>query len=165
MSRMAARSCSLVQGSLRLLEVGDIDSYPMNKPGPTILPPDHLGFALKPEHPAVSRDDTVGGSQWFAGQKHFRRFHAPSRFVVRMNLLIPPHRVFQPFALRKTKRRLNLRADIGFRRIPLSRYAMNTTAGICSTSARYFASRFMAGGFQSRVRIHCFDRIGGSYWS
>jgi hypothetical protein len=31
-----------------------------------------------------------------------------------MNLLIPAHRIFQPFALRKTKRRFNLRTYVGF---------------------------------------------------
>ena len=34
--------------------------------------------------------------------------------VVRMNLLIPAHWIFQPFALRKSHHRFNLRADVGF---------------------------------------------------
>ena len=50
----------------------------------------------------------------FAGEKHLRRFHAPSRLVIGMNLLVPAHRVFQPFTLGKTQRRFNLRAHVGF---------------------------------------------------
>ena len=49
----------LLQGPFRLLELGDIDSDPVNKPRPAILMPDHFGFALKPKHPAVTRHDPV----------------------------------------------------------------------------------------------------------
>ena len=104
----------LLQGPFRLLELGDIDSDAVNKPRPAILMPDHFGFALKPKHPAVTRHDPVRGSQGFAREEHLRRFHAPSRFVIGVDLLIPAHRVFQPFTLGKTQRCFNLRAYVSF---------------------------------------------------
>ncbi len=43
-----------------------------------------------------------------------RGFNAPPRFVVRMNLLVPAHWVFQPFTLRRTQRCFDLRTYVGF---------------------------------------------------
>ena len=107
----------------------------MNKPGLAILAANHLGFAMKPDHAAVARQHPVGRPQRLAGKKHLGGFRAPALLVVGMNLLIPAHRIFQPFFLREAQRRFDLRADIGFADAAIE-IGHEDTAGICSTSAR-----------------------------
>src|SRR6516164_7717389 len=99
---------------LETLALGNVESHAVDEPGPSILPANHLRFALKPEHSSIARHDAVRRAQRFTRKEHLSSFYSPSHLVIGMNLLIPPHRVLQPFALRKTERSFNLRAYVGF---------------------------------------------------
>ena len=90
----------------------------MNQGSPSVLA-NHLGFAMKPDHPAVARHHAIGRAQRTAGKKHLGRFDAPALLVVGMDVAVPAHRIFQPFFLRKTQRRFDLRADVGFADSPI----------------------------------------------
>src|SRR5579863_1918762 len=92
----------------------NVESHPVDEPWPAILAANHLCFTLKPKYFSVSGNDPIGRTQRLAGEEHLCSFLAPSHLVIGMNLLIPPHWIFEPFALRKPKGRLNLRAYIGF---------------------------------------------------
>src|SRR3984885_12906625 len=74
---------------------------------------------MKPDYPAIPGDHAVGGAQRCTGKKHLSSFNTPALFVLGMNLLIPANGIFQPFFLRKTESRLDLRTDIGFTDSPL----------------------------------------------
>jgi len=102
----------LFQLALGFLEFGNIDGCTMNEPGRAIVALDHLGFALKPDHATVARQHSIDRTQRLAGQKNTGRFHAPTIFVVGVNLLIPTHRIVEPLFLFETERRLDLRADV-----------------------------------------------------
>ena len=103
-----------LQRFFRLLQLRDVYAHAMNKPGAAVLLADHLGFAMEPKNSSVAREHSIGGLQRFAGEKHFRRFGTPTLLIVRINLLVPAHRIFQPLVLRKTERSFNLGADVGF---------------------------------------------------
>ena len=102
-----------VKGVFGLFQLGNVETYAVNEPGPAIPLPNHFGFALKPNHPAIPRDHAVTGFQGIAGKKHLRGIGTPSRFILGMYVLIPAHGILQPFALRKPERRLDLRTDVG----------------------------------------------------
>src|SRR5215469_3259863 len=102
-----------LQLQLGLLEVGNVEGNAMDEPRSAVGTADHSGFALEPDHPAVASHDTVGRSQGLAGKKHFGSFHAPAIFVIGMDLLVPEHRIFQPFRLGEPQCRFDLRTHIG----------------------------------------------------
>ena len=106
------RSC--LQRLFRLLQIGDVESHAVNEPGPAIFPADHLGFAVKPDDSPVPRKHAIGRPQRFARKKQLCRFDAPPLLVVRMDLLVPADRIFQPLLLREAEDRLDLRAHVGF---------------------------------------------------
>src|SRR5215470_6170360 len=86
----------------------------MDEPGAAIWSANHLGFALKPDHATVSRNYSIGGAQRLTRKKHFGSLDTPALLVVRMNLLVPEHRVFEPFRLRKPESRFDLRTYVRF---------------------------------------------------
>src|SRR5579872_341527 len=96
------------------LELSDIEGNAVDEPGPSVLATNHLGFAVKPDYSAISRNYTIGGAQWSAREKHLRCLDAPTLFVLGMDLLIPANGIFQPFFLRKTQAGFNLWTHIGF---------------------------------------------------
>ena len=91
----------------------------VNEPRSAVGTADHLGFTAKPNDTAIPRNYAVSRSQGFARQEHFGGLNAPALLIVGMNLLVPAHRIFKPLRLRKTERRFNLRADIGFADSPI----------------------------------------------
>src|SRR6202041_3153848 len=74
---------------LQTFSLGNVKSYAVNEPRPTIFAANHFCFALKPEHPAIARHDAVRRAQRFAREEHLCGFLAPAHLVVGMNLLIP----------------------------------------------------------------------------
>src|ERR1700751_3883541 len=74
---------------LGMLEVGDVEGNPVNEPGAAIRTANHLGFALEPDHAAVSGDDAIGRAQRLARQKHLGGLDAPTLLVIGVNLLVP----------------------------------------------------------------------------
>ncbi len=48
-----------LQGLFRPLEIGDIECHAMDEPGLAIFAAHHLGFAVKPDHVPVPRDDAI----------------------------------------------------------------------------------------------------------
>src|ERR1700722_12984605 len=85
----------------------------MDKPRLTIRMPHHLGIAVEPDGPAIPCDHTIGGAQRLAGEKHLGGFQTPAPLILRMDVLIPANRIFQPFFARITERCLDLGAYIG----------------------------------------------------
>jgi hypothetical protein len=71
-----------------------------------------LHFALKSYDAPVPREHAINRSERLAGHKHPGNFRAPTLFVFGMNVLIPAHRIVEPFFLRETERGFDLRADI-----------------------------------------------------
>ena len=99
---------------LKALSLGNIKSHSVNEPRSSIVFANHLRFALKPKRFSVARDDAIRRSQWLARKEHLRGFQAPSHLVIGMNLLVPPHGILKPLALRETQSRFDLRAYVGF---------------------------------------------------
>src|SRR5271168_3629006 len=94
------RGADVQNGFLEPFSFRNIESHTVDEPWPSIFPANHLRLALKPKHSSIARNHAVSRSQRLAGQEHFRGLHAPSHLVIGMNLPVPAHRVFQPFALR-----------------------------------------------------------------
>ena len=102
------------QGFFRPLQVGDIETDTMNEPRAAIVSPDHLGFAVKPDHTPIAGQHAVCRTQRFAAEEQLSGFHAPALFVVGMDLRIPANRILQPLFLRETEHGFDLRTDVGF---------------------------------------------------
>src|SRR5271170_6590386 len=60
------------------LEFSNVKRDAMDEPRASILPADHLGFAMKPDHPAISRQDPIGGTKRRSRKKHLCGFDAPA---------------------------------------------------------------------------------------
>ena len=55
-----------LQRFFRLLQVGDVEPDAVNEPRAAIVAPDHLGFAMKPDHAAIARKHAIGRPQRLA---------------------------------------------------------------------------------------------------
>ena len=103
-----------LQRLLHLLEFRDVEADAVNEPGLAVVAPHQPGFAMKPDHAPVARHHPIRRPQRLAGKKHLRGFDAPAVLIVGMDLLVPANRILQPFFLRKSERRFDLRTHIGF---------------------------------------------------
>src|SRR5687767_8053314 len=84
----------------------------MDEPRATVVIADHFSFAVKPDNAPVASKDSIKRFQWLTRQEQFRSFDAPSILVVWMDLLIPAHRIIQPFFLSESQYLFDLRANI-----------------------------------------------------
>ncbi len=98
----------------RQLQVRDVERDALDEPGSPVATPHDLGFALEPDDVAVPRDHAVDRSEGVPRQEHGGGILAPALFLVRMDLVVPADRIFQPLLLRESQRRFDLRADIRF---------------------------------------------------
>ena len=104
---------------LGILEVSDVERDSMDEPGISVTAADHFGFALKPDHPSVAGENPVGRLQGLPRLKHLGSFHTPTLPILRVDVLIPQHRIFQPFGLLEAEGLFYLRIDIGLTRSPI----------------------------------------------
>src|ERR1700722_19081639 len=86
----------------------------MNEPGTPVIVQHDLGFTLEPYHVTVAGNYSIAGADGLAGEKYLGSLHAPALFIVRMDLLVPADRVFQPFITRESQRHFNVRTDVGW---------------------------------------------------
>src|SRR5579859_7721398 len=112
---------------------------------------------MKPEHAAISRQDTIGRTQRLSSKKHLGRFDAPAFLVVSVNLVVPANRIFQPLFLRETESGLDLGADVSL---------ADTAIEICheNNSGDLLYQRAVSGFKVGKLRILCFTRTRMFRW-
>ena len=102
----------LLQSSLGVLQIGDVEGNAVDEPGRSVGVAHHTGIAVEPDHAAVPCNHAVGGAKRLAREKHTGRFNAPALLVVGMNSVIPADRIFEPLFARVAERCFDLRADV-----------------------------------------------------
>src|SRR5579872_552110 len=102
----------LFQGFLCQLELGNIVADSLNANRPSLLVSDYLDLTTDPYHAVITGDKPIYRSKRLVQDQEAGELDVPTRFVVRVQPLIPEHRVFQPLLPGKAQKGLDLRADI-----------------------------------------------------
>src|SRR5439155_14479209 len=62
----------------------------------------------------IASDEAALGPKWSAGPTSPSEFFVPQRAIAGMQLRVPEERILEPLLLRKSKKRLDVRADVDF---------------------------------------------------
>ncbi len=103
-----------LQRFLGVFAFGDVEGDSLQKNRPAHFVPNHLGLAMHPNHTAVAGQKTVLGSERRSSGTGPRELGMPAQLIVRVQLAVPQHGIFQPLFLGETEQPLDLWADVKF---------------------------------------------------
>src|SRR5207247_1421532 len=100
------------ESALCLLAFGDVVGHALQEQRTAGVVFDQARFAPDPDDVSVAGEETALRTERTAGAAASREFFVPESAIVGMKLRVPEEGIFEPFLLRETEHRLDVRADV-----------------------------------------------------